>query len=279
VTSSIERIQAELAGRYKIARAVGRGGMATVYLARDTASGQAVAIKVLRQELSGVLGSGRFHREIRILRRLQHPAIVPVLDASETDSLHYYVMPYVAGESLQSRLAREGALALAPALQIATAVAEALDYAHSRQVLHRDIKPANILLEGERAVVCDFGVARALEIASGDTFSSSGLVLGTPSYMSPEQAAAADEIGPPSDLYALGCVIYEMLTGELPFSGATSQAVLARQIAEPPRPLRTVRGELPEHVDRAVLAALAKSPRARPATGGELVRMLGGARD
>jgi serine/threonine-protein kinase len=182
-------------------------------------------------------------------------------------------MAYVAGESLRDLLEREGPLPLPRVQHIADAVAGALDYAHSEQVLHRDIKPANILLDGDRVVVCDFGVARAVEIAAGDTISSSGLVLGTPAYMSPEQAMGS-EVDERTDVYSLGCVIYEMLAGEPAFTGATSQAVVARLVSEEPRPLRGVRPDLPTTTERAIRAALAKQPEGRPRTAGELVARL-----
>ena len=259
--------------RYRIERELGHGGMATVYLAEDLREGRQVAVKVLRREITGIFGSGRFAREIRILERLRHPAIVPVLDSHESPGLHYFVMPYVAGESLRELLVREGPLPLARVHGIAEAVASALDYAHSQEVLHRDIKPANILLQGGRVVVCDFGVARAVEIAAGDTISSSGLVLGTPAYMSPEQAMGSD-IDERTDVYALGCVLYEMLAGEPAFTGATSQAVVAKLVSEEPRPLRGVRPDLPPATERAIRAALAKQPEARPRSAGELVARL-----
>jgi serine/threonine-protein kinase len=268
-----DRLSGVLGDRYRIGREIGRGGMATVYLAEDLREGRPVAVKVLRREITGIFGSGRFAREIRILQRLQHPAIVPVLDWHESPGLHYYVMPYVAGESLRDLLAREGALPLSQALGITAAVAGALDYAHSQQVLHRDIKPANILLDRRRVVVCDFGVARAVEVAAGDTISSSGLVLGTPAYMSPEQAMGG-VIDERTDVYALGCVLYEMLAGEPLFTGATSQAVVARLVSEEPRSLRGVRPDLPPTMERAIRAALAKQPDARPRSAGELVARL-----
>jgi serine/threonine-protein kinase len=268
-----DRLSGVVGERYRIERELGRGGMATVYLAADLRDGHQVAVKVLRREITGIFGSGRFAREIRILERLRHPAIVPVLDSHESAGLHYYVMPYVAGESLQDLLMRDGPLPLPRVLRIADAVAGALDYAHSQQVLHRDIKPANILLDGGRVVVCDFGVARAVEIAAGDTISSSGLVLGTPAYMSPEQAMGSD-IDERTDVYALGCVIYEMLAGEPAFTGATSQAVVARLVSEEPRPLRGVRPDLPPSMERAIRAALAKQPEGRPGSAGELLARL-----
>ncbi|HEY9444987.1 MAG TPA: serine/threonine-protein kinase [Gemmatimonadales bacterium] len=262
-----------LSDRYRIERVLGRGGMATVYLAEDLQDGRRVAVKVLRPEITGHLGSGRFQREIRILQELRHPAILPVLDWHESATLHYYVMPHVDGESLGALLERVGPLPLARVLHIAGAVAEALDYAHSRHVLHRDIKPANILLEGDRVAVCDFGVARALEAAAGDSISSSGLVLGTPAYMSPEQAVAG-EVDARTDVYALGCVIYEMLAGEPVFIGPTSQAVVARVVSEDPRSLRAVRPDVPGTVEAGLRRALAKRPEGRPASAGELMRAL-----
>jgi eukaryotic-like serine/threonine-protein kinase len=267
------RLTGTLSERYRIERELGSGGMAVVYLAEDLREGGKVAVKVLRREITGIFGSGRFGREIRILQRLRHPAIVPVLDAHESPTLHYYVMPYVPGESLRERLAREGPLPLDSVLPIAKAIAGALDYAHSQGVLHRDIKPANVLLAAERVVVCDFGFARAVEIAAGDTISSSGLVLGTPAYMSPEQAMGSD-IDERTDVYALGCVIYEMLAGEPAFTGATSQAVVAKLVSEEPRPLRGVRPDLPPSMERAIRAALAKQPEGRPGSAGELVARL-----
>jgi serine/threonine-protein kinase len=262
-----------LSDRYRIERVLGRGGMATVYLAEDLQAARRVAVKVLRPEITGHLGSGRFQREIRIMQGLRHPAILPVLDWHESATLHYYVMPHVDGESLGGLLERAGPLPLARALHIAGVVAEALDYAHSRHVLHRDIKPGNILLEDDRVMVCDFGVARALEAAAGDSISSSGLVLGTPAYMSPEQAVAG-EVDARTDVYALGCVIYEMLTGEPLFAGPTSQAVVARIVSEEPRGLRAVRPDVPAMFEVALRRALAKRPEGRPASAGELMRAL-----
>ena len=268
-----DRLTGRLSDRYRLEREIGRGGMATVYLAEDLQDGGQVAVKVLRREITGIFGSGRFGREIRILQRLRHPAIVPVLDSHESSTLHYYVMPYIAGESLGQLLAREGRLPLERALSIAESLAGALDYAHSQGVLHRDVKPANVLIAKDRVVVCDFGFARVVEVAAGDTLSSSGLVLGTPSYMSPEQAMGGD-IDERTDVYALGCVIYEMLAGEPVFAGATSQAVVARVVSEEPRGLRSVRPDLPPRVERALRAALAKQPEGRPGSAGELMTLL-----
>ena len=249
--------------------------MASVYLAEDREAGGPVAIKVLRPELAASLGATRFHREIEIATRLQHPNILPLLGSGELGGFLYYTMPYVAGDSLQALLEREGRLPLERVLAIAGDIAAALDYAHAHNVVHRDIKPPNVLLEGDRAMVCDFGVARAIVRSSTDQSSSSGLVFGTASYMSPEQATGQGEIDARSDIYALGCVIYEMLTGERVFGGPTPQAIIARHVSDPPRPIRTVRPEVSREMEAAVLAALAKDPNGRPQSGGQLVRRLG----
>ncbi len=274
MTSLVETLRAALAPRYLVARELGHGAMGAVFLAEDLEAGGQVAVKVVRPELTAVLGPARFHREIEVLKRLRHPGIVPLLDSDAAGGTLYMVMPYVAGENLRSRLEREGRLSIDAALAVAGDVAAALDYAHGQGVIHRDIKPENILLEADRALVCDFGLARALDRAAVEPISSSGLVLGTPAYMSPEQAMAETDLSPASDIYALGCVVYEMLTGEVPFSGATSHALIARQISEPPRPIRTVRPEVTPALERAVLAALAKEPEARPGRAVEMVRLL-----
>jgi eukaryotic-like serine/threonine-protein kinase len=265
---------AALAGRYRVEREIGRGGMATVFLAEPVGGGEPVAVKVLHPQFGAVLGPDRFHREIEILTRLRHPRIVPVLDSDEAGTLLYLVMPYLPGENLRSRLEREGQLPMQAVISIAGDIAAAVDYAHGQNVLHRDIKPENILLKGDRALVCDFGLARAIDRAALESLSSSGLVIGSPGYMSPEQAMAEEDLGPACDIYALGCVVYEMLTGELPFTGPTAQAVIARHLAETPRSMRAVRTELPGYVEQAVFSALAKAPAKRPRSAGALVRLL-----
>ncbi len=222
-----------LAPRYRVERPLGRGGMATVFLAERVSGGGPIAIKVLHRELATALGPERFHREIEILSRLRHPCIVPVLDSDVAGTFLFLVMPYVSGENLRARIERDGQLPVRSVLSIARDVAEAIDYAHRHNVLHRDIKPENILLEGDRALVCDFGLARAIDQSTTDS-SSSGLVVGTPSYMSPEQAMARKDIGPASDVYALGCVVYEMLTGDPPFTGPSAQAIFARHVVDAP---------------------------------------------
>lgn len=270
---SLVELQKALGGRYGLERQIGRGAMATVYLATDRETGGKVALKVLRRELIAVLGPGRFRREIEILRRLQHPNIVPVLDADEAGSVLFYVMPYFAGDTLRSRLERQGSLTLSQMLAILQDLAEAIDYAHSRQVIHRDLKPENILFDDDRALVCDFGIARAIESAAVESFSSSGLVLGTPGYMSPEQATAG-RVDFRCDIYALGCLAYEMLLGDPPFTGPTAQAVLAKVIGSSPPALRTARPELPPSVEDAILCALARAPEKRPQSAGHFFELV-----
>jgi len=248
--------------------------MATVYLAEDLRHGRRVAVKVLHPEFASLVGRSRFQREIAIEARLQHPSIVPLFDSGGDDAVLYYVMPYVEGESLADRLDRERQLPLEEALRVARDVGEALTYAHERDIVHRDVKPANILLTGERALVTDFGVARALSEAGGDRITSSGLAVGTPAYMSPEQAAARDPVDRRTDVYSLGCVVFEMLAGEPPFTGATAQAVLARHRLERPPSLSVVRPELAPGVRPAVEKSLAKAPADRWQTVAEFVAAL-----
>jgi eukaryotic-like serine/threonine-protein kinase len=272
----LQPLREALAGRYRVVREVGRGSMATVFLADNLEAGGEVAIKVLHPELSHAVGPTRFHREIEILTLLRHPRIVPMLDSDEAGQLLYLVMPYVPGENLRSRLEREGQLPMPVVLSIAADVAAAIDHAHGENVLHRDIKPENVLLQGDRAVVCDFGLARAIDRAALESVSSSGLVLGTPAYMSPEQAMGLPDIGAACDVYGLGCVVFEMLTGEQPFTGPTPQAVIARHLLDRPRSMRVARPGLPEPVEAAVAAALSKAPDERPASGAALLRRLRG---
>jgi serine/threonine-protein kinase len=270
---SFADLREALAGRYHVDRVLGRGGMATVYLAENRETGVSVAIKVLRPELASILGPTRFHREIEILTRLRHPNILPILDSDDRGPFLYFVMPYVAGDSLEALVQREGALPVDRVLEIARDLAAAIDYAHGEGILHRDIKPGNVLLEKQRALVCDFGIARAIETASEEPISSSGLVIGTPAYMSPEQAISG-QLDRRSDIYALGCVVYEMLAGEPPFTGASYQAIIARQLGDKPRSLRVVRPDLPPAVELAVLSALQKDPSERPASAGLLLGEL-----
>ena len=253
------RLQTALAARYRLDREVGAGGMATVYLAQDLRHDRSVALKVLRPELAAVIGAERFLAEIKLTANLQHPHILPLFDSGEADSYLFYVMPFVQGETLRDRLTREKQLPVPEALRIAAEVASALDYAHRHGVVHRDIKPENILLHDGQALVADFGIALAASKASGARMTETGMSLGTPHYMSPEQAMGEREITPRSDVYALGAVLYEMLTGEPPFTGNTAQAVVARVLTESPRPLGTQRHTIPRHVEAAVLTALGEA--------------------
>jgi eukaryotic-like serine/threonine-protein kinase len=261
-------------GRYALERELGRGGMAVVYLARDLKHDRPVALKVVRPDLASLLGGERFLREIRFAARLQHPAIVPVHDSGEADGLLYYVMPFIEGESLRARLSREGQLPLEDALQITREVAGALSYAHRHGVVHRDIKPENILLSAGHSLVLDFGIAHAIAPEGPERLTATGLVVGTPSYMSPEQATGTDRPDLRSDIYSLGCVLYEMLVGEPPYTGPTPRAIIARRLSEPIPDMRTVREGVPEGVARAVMCALAKVPADRFATAAEFAAAL-----
>jgi tetratricopeptide (TPR) repeat protein len=273
-TDELTRLRAALAERYEIGRELGRGGMSWVYLARDLRHQRDVAVKILRPDLAFSLGTDRFLREIRIEATLQHPHILPLHDSGIGNGLLYYVMPFVPGETLRGRLAREKQLPVGDALRIAREVADALGYAHSHNVVHRDIKPGNILLSAGHAVVADFGIARAITAATGDQVTEAGIALGTPEYMSPEQATGEIGVDGRTDLYALGCVLYEMLTGEPPFRGRTVQATLARHLHDPPPPLRVIRPQVPPAVEQAVMTALAKIPADRFATADDFVRAL-----
>ncbi len=268
-----------LRDRYAVLSELGHGGMARVYLARDLKHDRLVAIKVLRPELARIQGPERFLREIQLAARLQHPHILGLIDSGAIESQAgisdpYYVMPYVQGESLRQRLERETQLPLADALRIAREVALALDYAHRQGVIHRDIKPENILLSDNQALVADFGVARALEVAGGERLTETGIALGTPAYLSPEQASASRELDGRADIYSLGCVLYEMLAGEPPFTGPTAQAIIAKHFSEPVPHLRTIR-DVPEAVEQAVTRALARSPADRFTTAAEFATALG----
>jgi tetratricopeptide (TPR) repeat protein len=279
VMDQVDRLRVALAGRYEVDREIGRGGMACVYRAHDRQHDRDVALKVLRPELAATLGIERFLREIRIEARLQHPHILPLYDSGTADGLLYYVMPYVEGETLRDRIRREKQLPVGEAVRIAREIAEALDYAHKHDVVHRDIKPSNILLSGGQAVVADFGIARAISVADQESLTASGLAVGTPEYMSPEQGTGDSNIDGRSDIYALGCVLYEMLGGEPPFTGRTAQNVLARHRQDPPPPLRVVRPTLSAEMAEVVEIALAKLPADRFATADQFATALGRAVD
>jgi serine/threonine-protein kinase len=268
-------LQRALGNAYSIERELGQGGMATVYLAHDRRHGRDVAIKVLRDEVAESLGRDRFLREIRLAARLTHPHILPVHDSGECDGFLYFVMPAMEGQSLRDRLLQEGPLSVEAAVRIATEVADALDYAHRHDVVHRDIKPENILLHDGHAVVADFGVGKALAAASDDTatFTQLGVVVGTPAYMSPEQAAG-DTIDGRSDLFALGCVLYETLIGEPPFTGPTLQAIIAKRFHHTPPAVSTVRQDIPLGLSRTIERLLEKDPATRIASGALVVTAL-----
>jgi serine/threonine-protein kinase len=274
MTESLERLTAALADRYTIERELGAGGMATVYLAEDVKHQRKVAIKVLRPELAAVIGAERFLREIKTIAVLQHPHILGLIDSGEVNGTAYYVMPFVEGESLRDRLTQEKQLPIADAVRIATEVAGALDYAHRHGVIHRDIKPENILLHDGSALVADFGISLAVSSAGGARMTETGMSLGTPHYMSPEQAMGEREITAQSDVYALGCVTYEMLVGEPPFTGPTAQAIVAKVMTAEPATLTEQRKTIPPHVEASVLTALEKLPADRLASAAAFAEAL-----
>jgi serine/threonine-protein kinase len=270
----LERLQQALADRYAVERELGRGGMATVYLAEERHPQRHVAIKVLDPALATVLGPERFLREVDLASKLAHPHILPIYAAAEADGLLYYVMPYVEGESLRDRLTREKQLPLDDALQISREVADALSYAHAHGVVHRDIKPENILLESGHAVVADFGIAKAVSAAGGARLTETGLAIGTPAYMSPEQAAGSHDLDGRSDIYSLACVLYEMLAGDAPYVASTPQAVIAKKLSEPLPHISVVREAVPPGIEAALNKALARTPADRYATAQQFGEVL-----
>ena len=261
----VQDLRHETIGPYTVERELGRGSAATVYLARDAKHGRQVALKVLHPELAAALGAERFQREIRMLARLQHPHILPLYDSGEEGGTLYYVMPYVDGESLGARLKRVGTLPVTEAVRIARELLGALAYAHAHDIVHRDIKPENILLAAGQPMLADFGVARAIGRASGAThrLTDAGVVVGTPAYMSPEQASGDPVIDGRSDLYSLGCVLYEMLAGRAPWAGSSAHKVIASRFVEQPPPLGKLRPEVPREVQDAVARALRAAPDER----------------
>ena len=258
-----DRLSVTLGARYVVERQIGEGGMATVYLARDVRHARKVAIKVLRPELASRLGSERFLQEIKVTAGLQHPNILPLYDSGAADELLYYVMPYVDGESLRAKIDRERQIGLEETVGIARAVAGALDYAHEHGIVHRDIKPENVLLQHGQALVSDFGIALAISAAGGVRLTQSGLSIGTPHYMSPEQASGDQALDTRSDIYSLGAMTYEMLTGDPPHRATSAHAVIAKILSEKPSPISNSRELIPPNVDAAVQRALAKSPADR----------------
>jgi serine/threonine-protein kinase len=273
--SDTGRLNAALAGRYVIEREVGQGGMATVYLAEDVRHHRKVALKVLRPELAATLGVERFLREIEVAANLQHPHILPLFDSGEADGFLFYVMPYIEGESLRAKLARGGELPVAESAKILRDVVDALSYAHQHGVVHRDIKPDNVLLSGRHALVTDFGVAKAVSEATGrQALTTAGVALGTPMYMAPEQAVADPHVDFRADLYAVGVMAYEMLTGHPPFTGPSPQAILAAHVTEPAKPITTIRQSVPAPLGQLVMQCLEKRPADRPANAEVLLPQL-----
>jgi len=274
MATPVERLNTALQGRYRLERELGEGGMATVYLAHDLKHERRVALKVLKPELAAVVGAERFLAEIKTTANLQHPNILPLFDSGEADSFLFYVMPYVEGETLREKLDREHQLPVEEAVRITTDVAEALDHAHRQGVVHRDIKPGNILLRDGRPLVADFGIALAIGVAGGGRMTETGLSMGTPHYMSPEQATGDQTVGAATDIYALACVLYEMLVGDPPYLGSTAQAILGKIIAGEVASATTQRRSVPPNVDGAIRRALEKLPADRFSSAQDLSRAL-----
>jgi serine/threonine protein kinase/Flp pilus assembly protein TadD len=269
-----QELETALSSRYRLDRELGRGGMATVYLANDLRHDRRVALKVLHPELSSALGPDRFLREIKLAARLNHPHIVPLFDSGEAGGFLFYVMPVVEGESLRDRLLRDGQVPVEEALQLVRGIASALDYAHRQNIVHRDIKPENVMLQEGEAMVMDFGIAKAVSVAASDTLTQTGMMVGTPAYVSPEQAAGEAVIDGRSDQYSLACVLYEMLSGRKPFVGPTAQAVLSKRFTEPVPSIRSVFSSAPEEIEVALGKALAKDATERYSTTMEFARAL-----
>jgi len=274
MADQLERVSAALGASYRIEREVGMGGMATVYLAQDLKHDRKVALKVLRPELTAAMGTDRFPREIHIIAQLQHPHIVPLYDSGEIGGFLFYVMPFVEGESLRARLARTGQLGVQETVRLLHEIADALAYAHARGIVHRDIKPDNVMLSGRHAAVTDFGVAKAVSASAGDKLTTVGIAVGTPQYMSPEQAMAEPVIDHRADIYALGVLGYEMLTGRPAFDAVTAQGMLSAHVLEQPKDIRERRAEVPPLLAEALLKCLAKNPADRWQSADELLAQL-----
>jgi eukaryotic-like serine/threonine-protein kinase len=269
-----DRIQRVLSDRYVIDRELGHGGMAVVFLARDVRHDRPVAIKVFRSDIGDAMGAERFRREIRLLARLQHPHILPLYDSGTTGETSWFVSPFVDGETLRERMRREAPLSVEEAVRLASEVADALEYAHAHDVVHRDIKPENILLHDGHAVVADFGIARAMRRTLGEWTTAAGMSVGSPAYMSPEQASGDTEIDGRADVYSLACVLYEMLAAQPPFSGRSAHMIIVARMSSVARPVRELRAQVPALLDAAVAKALERLPSNRFATAGGFSRAL-----
>ncbi len=269
-----KRLEDSLSGSYRIERELGRGGMATVYLAHDIRHNRRVAVKVLHPDLSNSIGPDRFNREIQLAARLNHPHILPLFDSGNAGGFLYYVMPVVDGETLRDRLLRDGQIPVEESLQLVRGIASALDYAHRQNIVHRDIKPENVMLQEGEAVVMDFGIGKAVSAASDETLTQTGMVVGTPAYVSPEQAAGETNVDGRSDQHSLACVLFEMLSGKKPFTGATAQAVLSKRFSEPVPSLRAVFDTVPDEIETALLRALARDSTERYPTTMEFAKAL-----
>jgi serine/threonine-protein kinase len=274
MTGPPDRLSSALSGSYRIEREVGVGGMATVYLAHDLKHDRKVALKILRPELTSAMGTDRFPREIHIIAQLQHPHILPLYDSGTAEGFLYYVMPFVEGESLRARLAREGQLPINEAVRLLHEITDALAYAHARGIVHRDIKPDNVMLSGRHAAVTDFGVAKAVSASAGDKLTTVGIAVGTPQYMAPEQAMAEANIDHRADIYALGVMGYEMLTGRPVFEAMTAQGILSAHVLEQPKDIRERRPNVPPLLAEALLKCLAKNPADRWQSADELLAQL-----
>jgi serine/threonine-protein kinase len=274
MADQLDRLSAALSGSYRIEREIGVGGMATVFLAQDLKHDRQVALKILRPELTAAMGTDRFPREIHIIAQMQHPHILPLYDSGAKDGFLYYVMPFVDGESLRAKLARTGPLPINEAVRLLHEITDALSYAHARGIVHRDIKPDNVMLSGRHAAVTDFGVAKAVSASAGDKLTTVGIAVGTPQYMAPEQAMAEENIDARVDLYALGAMGYEMLTGHPVFEATTAQAILSAHVLEQPKDVRERRPEVPPILAEALLKCLAKNPADRWQSADELLARL-----
>ncbi|HMJ19769.1 MAG TPA: serine/threonine-protein kinase, partial [Gemmatimonadaceae bacterium] len=273
MTLPIERVRNALSSSYTVDRELGKGGMSTVYLAQDLKHDRVVALKVLHAELSSSLGPDRFLREIKLAARLNHPHILPLFDSGASDGILFYVMPYVEGESLRERLDRTQQIPVEEAIHHGCSIASALDYAHRQGIIHRDIKPENVMLYENEAMVMDFGIAKAVSAAGGETLTQTGMMVGTPAYVSPEQASG-EELDTRTDQYSLACVLYEMLSGERPFRGPTTQAVLAKRFTDPAKSLRSLRSAVPEAVESVIKKAMSVDREERFPTSGQFGRAL-----